>query len=188
MKNKKYISTTNWFYLLRNTKGGKDYKVWVGGKDWPANVVYSSYEIGGEKIILLFFAENNFLKAKKILDKAKRIIEKMNSIRLEIIPIPEDWFFLNNIIYTMRINRKMINRFFLLPHIIKEPKLLNLGKLKQEVNEKINKNKSYNSKYEKLMDLIKKLEKQPKNKKLLVQIVWEASCLDIFISNKIKET
>ena len=111
------------------------------------------------------------------------VLSQLNNTEFEIIPVPEDWFVGNNIIYTMRSMRKLWNLDDLMS-LLKADSRLDIKKLKTEVNNKITLNRKWTKKFEKLLSLIEKYERKPQNEKLLIEIIQEANCLDIFIKDK----
>jgi len=171
-----------WFYLVSPTKRRQEIK--TGGGHWPTEVGTSPFVIYGKDVYLLFVYENNIKKAQKKLEKAMEVLSQLNNTEFEIIPVPEDWFVGNNIIYTMRSMRKLWNLDDLMS-LLKAGFRLDIKKLKTEVNNKITLNKKWTKKFEKLLSLIEKYERKPQNEKLLIEIIQMANCLDIFIKDKI---
>jgi len=171
-----------WFYLISPKKRRKE--IITVGRHWPNGVGTSPFVIYSKNVYLLFVYENDINKARKKLKKAMKILSRLNNTKFEIIPVPEDWFMGNNIIYSMRSARKLINLDGL-TSLSKPDVRLDIKKLKTEVNNKIALNKKWTKRFEKLLDLIKSYEYNPQDAKLLIKIIKMANCLDIFIKDKI---
>ncbi|MFC1663890.1 hypothetical protein ACFL0A_02090 [Patescibacteria group bacterium] len=183
-KLKRHTFLRFWFYLLKYQGNLFNFN-----HDKAKSVGSSSYVIDGENVCLLFTRTKDINIANKRLEKAKKELIKNNpNSKLEIIPTPEDWLEGNSIIYAMRVARKMQNfsdvawRFKNIQEVELNTKLL-----KQEINNKLVKNEAWTNRFKKLMDLINKYEKNPKDYKLLDQILGLCNCLDIFFADKIKK-
>ncbi len=177
----KQLFSKFWFYLISPKKRRKEIE--TGGKHWPNGVGTSPFVIYSKDVYLLFVYGNNIKKAQKKLEKAIKVLSQLNNTEFEIIPVPEDWFVGNNIIYAMRSMRKLLNLNDLMS-LLKSDVRLNIKKLKTEVNNKIALNKKWTKRFEKLLDLIERYEHKPQNEKLLIEIIEMANCLDIFIKDK----
>jgi len=173
-----------WFYLLKYQDNLLNF-----AHNKTKNVGSSSYVIDGEHVCLLFTRAKNVNVANKRLEEAKReLIQNNPNSKLEIIPTPEDWLEGNNIVYTMRVARKIQNfqdvawRFKNIEEVE-----LNTRLLKREINDKLVKNEAWTNKFKKLMILIDEYERNPKDYKLLDRILSLSNCLDIFFADKIRK-
>ena len=176
-----------WFYLISPKKRRKEIE--HGGSHWPIGVGCSPFVIYNKKVYLLSVYDSNINKAQKKLRKAMKSLSQLNNTEFEIVPVPEDWFVGNNIVYSMRIKRKLINLINLASlqkiNLLGLNVYLDVKKLKTEVNNKIVLNKKWTKRFEKLLSLVESYERNPRDMKLLEEIVVKANCLDIFIKDKI---
>lgn len=185
-KKKQYNPLRFWFYLLKYQS--KD-NLFNFTHNKTKEVGSAPFIIDGKNVCLLFTRAKDVNVANKRLEDAKKeLINNNPDSKLEIIPTPEDWLEGNGIIYTMRVARKIQNfhdvawRFKDIKGVKLDTKLF-----KKEVNEKLVKNEAWTNKFRKLMKLIDKYERNPRDYKLLDRILSLSNCLDIFFADKIKK-
>jgi len=138
----------------------------------------------GEIVITLYTFQEDYKKALKILDRAKAYLEKINKIKFLTLPIPEDWHFVTTIEYDIKELESKKAPYSLIKN--QENNIItgniDFNALEQFINDKIGQNQKWTNKFIKLQKLIKQYEREPKNQKLIQEIIRQSSNLNIFIT------
>lgn len=139
-------------------------------------------QYGGAIIITLYTFQESYEEAVKTLNKAKVYLEKTNKIKLLALPVPEDWHFVTTILYKIK-ELESKKTYYLLGKDKKNnaSEDIDFKALKKFVNNKIGQNQKWTNKYIKLWELIKKYEKDPKDKEVLQKIIKQSDNLNIII-------
>lgn len=110
-----------------------------------------------------------FVESKNLIGATKKLNEIIKKQKMEVIPLEADYAVIRDIIEKVRtLNRSKL----LVSNILNEN--IDLKLIKKDLNEKIQRNISWNNKYNKLMQL---LDKKNVDKKIVLEKIYKFGLL-----------